>query len=141
MTPASDPPATVAAVVTLRSEVLGPSAFANPKSSTLTVRRFQVAINDAAFVGHREGVSNLFRDAGRFVESDRSFLEFLLEGLALDHLHHDAGRPVHLLEAVDLRDVRMVQRGEDLCFSLESRKAVGVVGEMLGKQLERDIAL
>ena len=98
-------------------------------------------MNDAAFVGHGEGVGNLFRDADRFVDSERSLLEFLLERLALNQLHHDAGRPVHLLEAVDLRDVRMVQRGEDLCFPLESRKAVGVVGEVLGEQLQRDVAL
>jgi hypothetical protein len=107
----------------------------------LDVRRFQVAVDDAALVGHGEGVGNLLRDADRLVNLERPVLEFLLERLALDQLHHDAGRPVDLLEAVDLRDVRMVQRSEDLCFPLESGKAVGVSGELLGEQLQCDIAL
>ena len=33
-----------------------------------------------------------------------------------------------VLEAVDLRDVRMIQRGEHLRFATEAREAIGIVG-------------
>ena len=46
-----------------------------------------------------------------------------------------------VLEAVDLRDVRMIQRGERLRFALEARQAVGVGRERLGQDLDRDVAI
>ena len=40
-----------------------------------------------------------------------------------------------------LRDVRVIQRGEDLRFALESREAIGIVGERLRQDLDRDVAI
>ena len=45
----------------------------------------------------------------------------------LDQLHHERdARRRDLFEAVDLRDVRMVQRGEDFGFALEPRQPIGI---------------
>ena len=49
-----------------------------------------------------------------------------------------AGR---LLEAVYLRDVRVVERCQHLRFTLEPRQAVAIVGEMIRQDLDRDVAL
>ena len=37
--------------------------------------------------------------------------------------------------------LRMVQRREDLRFALETRQAIGITGEGIGQDLERDVAL
>ena len=67
------------------------------------------------------------------------------EVLALDQLHRDdvdrgpvvEGRG---LEAVELRDARMVERSEQPGLAVEAGEALGVGGEGLGQQLERDLA-
>jgi hypothetical protein len=59
--------------------------------------------------------------------------------LALDELHHDrAGR---FLQAVDVRDVGMVQCGERLRFAIESSEAIGILRERVGHDLDRDVAI
>ena len=62
--------------------------------------------------------------------------------VALDQLHdegaHAAGR---FFKAVDVRDVRMVQRGERLCFARETREAFGVARERVGQDFDRDVAI
>jgi hypothetical protein len=35
-----------------------------------------------------------------------------------------------ILEAVDVRDVGMIERREDLRFALEPREAIGITGKM-----------
>ncbi len=52
-----------------------------------------------------------------------------------------ARTPPALFEAVDVRDVRMIQRGEGLRFALEAREPVGVARERLGQDLDRDVAI
>ncbi len=64
---------------------------------------------------------------------------------ALDELHHErtyAGSRSSgaFLEAVELRDVLVVQRGEDLCLTLKPRHAIGIVGEVVRENLDGDVA-
>ena len=40
-----------------------------------------------------------------------------------------------------LRDVGMVQRGEHLRLALEAGEAFGIVGERLGQDFDRDVAI
>ena len=49
--------------------------------------------------------------------------------------------PAAFLDAVDVGDIRMIQRRQRLRFTLESREPLGVVGEGVGQDLERDVAL
>ena len=58
-----------------------------------------------------------------------------------DELHHDGARVSATFDAVDLGDVRMVQRGEGFGFPLESRQAIRVRGERLRQDLERDVSI
>ena len=72
---------------------------------------------------------------------NRAARDALREVLALDQFHHQRGDAVALFEAVDRRDVRMIQRGEDLGLARETRQAIGVVRERLRQDLDRDIAV
>ena len=45
---------------------------------------------------------------------------------------------VGFFEAVNLRDVRMVQRGEDLGFALEASQPIRIAGERLRQDLQGD---
>ena len=65
----------------------------------------------------------------------------LRQVLALDQLHHQRAHAARFLEAVDVRDVRMVQRREHLRFAREPREPFGIVGEGVRQDLERDIAI
>ena len=49
--------------------------------------------------------------------------------------------PSTCFEAVNLSDVGVVQRRQDLCFALEAGQPVGVVGKMVRQQLQRDVSL
>ena len=81
----------------------------------------------------------------RFVDRDRSARETIGQRRALDELHHERTYAVSLssgafLEAVELRDVLVVQRCEDLCLTLKPRNAFGIVSEVVRENLDRDVA-
>ena len=64
------------------------------------------------------------------------------EILALDELHDQRAtcrRPS--LEAVDLRDVRVVERGERLRLALEAHQAIRIAGERRRQHLDGDVAI
>ena len=63
------------------------------------------------------------------------------ETVALDQLHGDEAHTIRFLEAEDGGDVRVVQRGEQLGFTLEPSQTSGVGGEVLRQHLDRDFAI
>ena len=69
------------------------------------------------------------RDRQRLVERQRPAGDALRQILALDQFHHQRADAAGLLEAVDVGDVRMVERRERLGFALEPRQPLGVAGE------------
>ena len=67
--------------------------------------------------------------------------ETLREILAVDEFHHQCADAVGFLQAVDVRDVRVVERGEDLRFSLEAGEAIGIIRERGRQNLDCDVAI
>jgi hypothetical protein len=61
--------------------------------------------------------------------------------LAVDELHDERGSEDGLFQAVDLRDVRVIERCERLRFALESRQPLRIVCERFGEDLQRDVAI
>ena len=61
--------------------------------------------------------------------------------VTLDQFHGEGGHAPAFFEAVDVSDVRMVQRGQRLRLALETRKAIRIVRERLGQDLDRDVAI
>ena len=57
---------------------------------------------------------------------------------ALHQLHYERGGSVRSFDAVDLRDVRMVQRGERLGLAVEARQALRIGGDRLGQDFDGD---
>jgi hypothetical protein len=74
------------------------------------------------------------------VDGQRPRLEFLLQRLAFDELHRDVERALVLVEAVDRADVRVVQRGEQLRFALETREAIAVPRERARQRFDGHVA-
>jgi hypothetical protein len=105
------------------------------------VGRLQIAMDDALFVCRLEGVGDLRRNRQRLVEGERPALDPLREVLAVDEFHDERRRRRLLLEAVNLGDMRMVERGERFRFALEPHQPIGVAGNRFGKDLESDFAI
>ena len=64
----------------------------------------------------------------------------MLEGRTLHKLHDQRGRAARRLEAVDLRDVRMVEGRERPRLALEPGEPLGIVGDTLREHFERHVA-
>ncbi len=84
---------------------------------------------------------DLHRQLQRFVQRQGTAVEPVGERLALDVFQNEIPGPVLLLDAVDAGEVDVAQRGERLRLALEALQANGVLGEMLGELLDRDVAV
>ena len=58
-----------------------------------------------------------------------------------DELRHQSPRAAGLFQAMNRRNIRMVQRSEDLGFPAEPRHAIRVVRKKLGDHFQRDISI
>jgi hypothetical protein len=87
-----------------------------------------------------EGFGDLPGDRQRFVQGDGAAGDPLGERLSLDQLHGEEAPPLRLLDPVDRRDVGMVERRQQLRLAPETGETLGVGGEGLGQQLDRDVA-
>ena len=72
-------------------------------------------MNDAFVVRGFESFGDLAGDAQCFFERERSF-----ERLARHQFHHQRAAGVGFFDAVDLRDVRMIQGRQNFRFALEA---------------------
>ena len=61
--------------------------------------------------------------------------------LALDQLHDESAHSAGFLQAVDVRDVRMVQRGERLRLTGEPRESIRIVRERVREDFERHVTI
>ena len=105
--------------------------FDLPVRRDLDVGGLQVAMHDPLLVRRLERVGNLVRDRQRLLHRDRSGGDPFGERLSRHQLQDQRQRPVGFLQAVDRRDVRMVQRRQHLRFPLEASQPLGVRGEQL----------
>jgi len=97
-------------------------------------------VYDAALVRRFERIRELRRNLERLVDRDASVREALGERRPLDQLHHEARGAAAALEAVNVPDVRVTQRGERLRFLLEARHSVRIGREGGRQHLDRDVA-
>ena len=117
---------------------LGSSALARPKSSTFTVPSGRSLI----FAGLRSrwmipcscaasSASAICRAIGRASSSGSRSPGLIRVGQrrSLDQLQHERRHAVGFFKAVNRRDVRMIQRGEDLSLALEARQPIGIERE------------
>ena len=63
------------------------------------------------------------------------------QGLALHELQDEKAPAIRFLQTVDRCDIRMVQGGEQVRLALEPGQALLVGGEVLGQDLDGNVAL
>ena len=85
-------------------------------------------------------LADLPADAHRLVERNRSLGDAIRQRRSLDELQDERGFPIGVFQPVNGGDVGMVQRGEELRFALEAGQPIGIAGEEVGQDLERDVA-
>ncbi len=101
-------------------------------------------MDDAEVVGGFEGLGNLPRDGQGLRQGDRPARDDRGQVLTLDQLHDESTRTAWCrpgFEAVDLRDVRVIQRGQGLRFAREARQPLGIEGEVFGEDLDGNVAI
>ena len=79
-------------------------------------------MNDPLLVRGFEGLGDLLRDRQRSSSGMAPRAMRCDEIVALDEFHHERGESAALFEAVDARDVGMVERREDFGFALKARQ-------------------
>jgi hypothetical protein len=84
--------------------------FDRAVGSHLDVGRFQIAMDDPPLMGRLERLGDLRGDRQDVVERHRSPGNAIGEGRSFDQLHHQRAARTGFLEAVNLRDVRVVQK-------------------------------
>jgi hypothetical protein len=98
-------------------------------------------MDDSRLVRRFERVGDLPGDRKRLVDRDRAACHDIGKRLALDQLHDERAHGAWFLHAVDLRDVRMVERREHLRLALEAREPFGIVCEQIRQDFEGDVAI
>jgi hypothetical protein len=98
-------------------------------------------MHDALLVRRLQRLRDLARNGERLVEWNGNLRDAVGEGRGLDQLHHERRRPGRPLEAVDGRDVWMVQRRKHFGLALEARQPLRVARDGLGQDLDRDLPL
>ena len=88
--------------------------------SDLDVRRLQIAMDHALFVGGLEGIGNLLRDRQRFIKRNRPSGNSISEGWPVDQFHDERAYAVRFFHTKDVGDIRMIQRSQRLGFSFEA---------------------
>src|SRR5207244_12260931 len=80
-------------------------------------------------------------DWQRIEDRDGTTRDDLRQVVALDQLHDQGTEAAGFLQSVNMRDVRMIERGQRLGFAREPREAIRIVRERVGQNFQRDIAI
>jgi hypothetical protein len=95
----------------------------------------QIAMNDALLMRRLEGLGDLSCDGQGFIDRHPALREVGQSG-PLDQFHHQSMRVAAVFETVDLRDIWMVEAGEELRLAPETGQAVGPLPEGLRQDLQ-----
>ncbi len=109
-----------------------------PLGRHLDVGGLEIAMDDPLGVRRFERFGDLPEDRDRLVGRHRAALEPFGQVLTRHELHLDQRAIAKILETVQRRDVRVIQRREHAGLALEAAAPIGRVGHRLGKQLHRD---
>ena len=96
-------------------------------------------MNDALFMRRSERLCDLFSNGQSFVDRNRALRDLIRQCRAIYELQHERLDAIGLLKSMNRRDVRMVERCEDLRFPFEAGQPIGIEREMVGQDLEGDV--
>ena len=98
-------------------------------------------MDDPGLVRGLQRFRNLLRNRQRLIQRDRPLRDPISESRAFDQLQHQRPRALGFLDAVDGRDVGVVQAGEDLRLPREPGEPIRVIREGVGEDLQGDVAV
>ena len=98
-------------------------------------------MNDSLLVCRFQRLGNLSRNRQRLIDGHRTVRDAIGQRRPLDELHHECLAAVNFLQAVEVRDVGMIQGGKDLSLSLEPGQALRVRAERILQHLQRVVPL
>src|SRR5438445_8870053 len=122
----------------VRSE-LGKSEIENFGVLSLSYKnigRLDVAVDDSLRVGRIQGIGDLDADRQQGVEFQGTARDVVLQCCAVKKLHGDERLPVLVVDFVDGADVRVIQRGGSLCFTLKAAEGLRILGYLLGQEFQ-----
>ena len=91
-------------------------------------------------VSQVQRVRNLPRNLQRFFERNRAARDPIGECLPVDEFQHQGLCAIRLVHAVDARDVRVIERGEDFGFLLETCEPIVIGQKSFREYFQGDIA-
>jgi hypothetical protein len=86
-------------------------------------------------------LGDLTGDRQRLVEKNRSACETLGQILAVHILERERDRAISFFEAMNRRDVGMIEGCQDLGFTAEARDALGILCEAGRKHFDRGVTI
>ena len=108
----------------------------------LDVGGLEVAVHHALVVRRLQRRGDLGGNGQRVVQVQRAPAgDPRFQRLALQKLHRQEVHVFQLVQPVDRRDVRVVERGQQPRLALEPRQPLGVGAEGVGQDLDRDLAV
>ena len=103
------------------------------------VRGLQIPVDDAALMGRIERIRELPGDPEGLLDAQRPAHQAIRERLALDQLEDDPANPPTLLDPMDRRDVRVVQRGQRAGLPLEAGEPIRIGRPHGGQDVDGDV--
>ena len=77
-------------------------------------------MDDPLFMSRFEGFGDLLGDRQRVIDGDRPLRDAVGKRRPLDQLHDQSGGAVRSFQAIDRRDVGMIERSENFRLALEA---------------------
>ena len=96
-------------------------------------------MDDSFAMSSLEGIGDLPRDLNRRVRCHGTAAETPGQCRPVDELHHESVHTGRDLEAVNRRDVGMVQGGEQASFPLQARDALRIIGQRRRQHLDGNL--
>ena len=90
-------------------------------------------MDDPLLVRGLERLGDLSRDRERFIDRNRAPRDPVGQRHTLDEFHHEGCGPAGAFDAVNERDVGMIQRGQRPGFAVETREPIGISGHRIRK--------
>ena len=97
-------------------------------------------MDDALLVCRFKRVRDLRRDRQGLIDGERSAGDAFGQCLAIHQLHDERAHRSALFEPMNGRNMRVIERGKDLRFALETGQSLGIRGKGRRKNLQRDVA-
>lgn len=101
----------------------------------------EIPVHDAFAMCGFDGLGDLAKERHGLFDGKRALRKTLGQRLPFDKLHDEKPRSVRVLETVERGDVGVVQRREELGFSVEPCEPLFVTGEIAGQDFDGDVTL